>query len=267
LPTFFVKMKNCCTFLFTLLCLNVIYSQVGKRVLAKGIIVSDSIRIENAHIINKTSQKGTYSTKNGTFSLPIKMGDVIYISHINFNRKEIIINTKSLTKGILKIKIESKTYTLEEITIKKKRSIFYVDPEIMPNSLLNATTLKLPFSNGKKLVEDKSTLKIKSGVAVNLVSFINVLNGNRKKERELAKAKKRDHKIDELRAQFSNSFFYHQLKIQKGHINLFLEYCVEKGLFQVHKKDNILKLTHFLVQISKTYMHQKLNENVLLTKK
>jgi hypothetical protein len=265
--TFFVKMKNCCAFLFTLLCLTSIYSQEVKRVLTRGVIVSDSLTIENAHIINKTTLKGAFTTKKGTFSLPIKMGDVIYISHINFNTKEIIINSKSLAKGVLKIQIDSKTYALEEVSIKKKRSIFYVDPEIMPNSVLNATTLKLPFSNGKKLVEDKSTLKIKSGVSVNLVSFINVLNGNRKKEKELANAKKRDHKIDELRAQFSNSFFYHQLKIQKGHINLFLEYCVEKGLFQFHKKDNILKLTHFLVQISKTYMHQKLNENVLLTKK
>ena len=83
----------------------------------------------------------------------------------------------------------------------------------------------------------------------------------------MEKAKIKDHKIDKLRAQFSNSFFYHQLKIQEGHINQFLEYCVEKGVFQFHEKDNILKLTHFLIQTSKTYMHQRLNENLLLTKK
>jgi hypothetical protein len=260
-------MKNCYTLLFTLLCFTGMYSQEDKRALIHGIIVSDSLVIENTHIINKTTLKGTFTNKNGAFSLPIKIGDTLSISHINFSTKEILISNEIFTKKTFKIEMDSKTYALEEVTIKKKRSIFYIDPEIIPNSVLNATTLKLPFTNGIKPVENKSTLRLKSGLSVNLVSFINVLNGNRKKEKELAKAKKKDYKVDQLRAQFSNSFFYHQLKIQEGHINQFLEYCVEKGVFQFHEKDNILKLTHFIIQTSKTYMHQKLDEDILLTKK
>lgn len=259
-------MKNGFAILLFLLISFKVYSQKNKREVIQGIILSDSLRIENVHVINKTTLKGAYTNKKGTFSLPIKIGDILYISHINYDIKEIVITQNSFKNKTINIQIESKTYALEEVILKKKRSIFYVDPEIMPNAVLNATKLKLPFTNTAP-TEDKSTLKLRSGVSVNLVSFINVLNGNRKKEKELKKAKLRDQKIEKLRTKFSNSFFYHQLKIQKGYINQFLEYCVQEGVFQYKEKGNILKLTQFLIKKSKTYIHQKLDESILLTKK
>ena len=226
----------------------------------------DSLGIKDVHIINKTTSKGTFTKDKGTFEIPVSLGDILYISHINYSKKEIIITRENIASKKIIISINDKTYALEEVILKKKVSPFYLDPQIIPTSRITQVQLKLPYANVKP-IEDKSTLRAESGVAINIVSFINSINGKRKKERELKKAKLSDQRIDRLRAKFSNSFFHHHLKIKKGYINQFLEYSVARGVFQLPEKENIIQLTDFLIQTSKTFTHQKINHDTLLTKK
>ena len=63
-------------------------SQQNESIIINGKIVVDSTAIEHAHIINKTTLKGTISNKSGVFKLPIRVGDTLFVSHINFEKKE-----------------------------------------------------------------------------------------------------------------------------------------------------------------------------------
>jgi hypothetical protein len=259
-------MKNCYTFLFTFFCLTSLFSQEKKTFELTGTVLSDSIAIENVHIINKTSLKGAFTNKNGVFILPVKVGDSLFVSHINMSSKTVIISIAEMVTKQISVNIYSKTHTLTEITLKKRRPFFYADTDIMPHSMVNSTTLKLPYANVKQKPENKNVLRPESGLAVNLVSLINSFNGKRKKAKELKNAKKRDKKFDKLRSQFQDSFFYVDLKIRDGYINKFLEHCIKEGIYSYREKDNIIQLTNYLIQKSKVYPHKQIDNDTLLSK-
>ena len=52
------------------------------RVLISGEIKNDSVPIENVHIINKSSQKGTITNRIGQFKISVTDKDTLMISDI-----------------------------------------------------------------------------------------------------------------------------------------------------------------------------------------
>lgn len=260
-------MKNCYLPLIVIFLCQSILSQEKNSFTLTGTIFSDSVAIENAHIINKTTLKGTISNKLGEFTLPVKVGDTLFISHINYSNKHILI---SIADKIIKkrtIDLFVKTHALEEVTIRKKRSIFYVDPQIMPKSVVNASTLKLPYANVIAKKDKRITKLTLTSASVNLTNLINFFNGKAKKAKELKEAKLRDRRLDNIRKQFTDYFFVHQLKIEKQYINQFLNYCLHSGIIKQYQTGNRIKLTEFLLIESKTFPHRQIESDTLLTKK
>jgi hypothetical protein len=241
-------------------------SQQNESIIINGKIVVDSTAIEHAHIINKTTLKGTISNKSGVFKLPIRVGDTLFVSHINFEKKEVIVSSKNIANQNILIQLEALSHVLNEVVIKKRKSIFYVDPEIMPEHIVNATTLKLPYANVKATKNEEITNLTFTSVSIDLVNLINSLNGKAKKERELKQAKLKDKRLYKIRKQFTDFFFTDQLNIEKQYINQFLNYCLNSGILYQYKKGNMIRLTELLLKESKTFPHTQIDEDSLLTK-
>lgn len=83
-------MKKFC-FIVILLCFHWIQAQ-EIRTEINGSVSVDLQRIGNVHILNLSSKQGTISDKNGFFLIPVKLGDSIFISAINIEKKIITIN-------------------------------------------------------------------------------------------------------------------------------------------------------------------------------
>jgi len=136
----------------------------------------------------------------------------------------------------------------------------------MPAYMVNATTLKLPFTNMKKISRaDSLDIRFKSGLYINLVGLLNSLNGNAKRAKQLKKLKITDSELLKIRKLFSDFFFEKKLGIQKPYINQFLNFCVTKNIISHFKKGNQLKLTEILIKESKIFPYKKMNEETLLT--
>ena len=73
--------------------------------------------------------------------------------------------------------------------------------------------------------------------------------------------------MDNIRKQFTDYFFVHQLKIEKQYINQFLNYCLHSGIIKQYQTGNRIKLTEFLLIESKTFPHRQIESDTLLTKK
>mgnify|MGYP000060338104 CR=1 FL=1 len=259
-------MKNCYTFLFTIFCLTALFSQKPRNFELTGTVFSDSLPIENVHVINKTSFKGSITNSHGVFTLPVKVGDTLHISHINFEVKKLVISVAEKSTKNVFVNLSSKTHTLNEITLKKRRSIFYTDPQIIPQSMVNATTLKLPYATViTKKNEDITNFSLTSA-SVNLDNLINFFNGNAKKAKELKREKLKDHRLDKIRTQFTDFFFVDQLKIEKRYINQFLNYCLNSGIITLYNKGNDIKITALLISESKTFPHKQIDVDTLLVK-
>ncbi len=259
-------MRKILFLLFSLTSLIIIAQNNPKIV--SGAIYLDSLAVEDVHIINKKMDIGAVSNKNGRFEILASKGDILIISHLNFEYKEYIIKNEDLKQKPINIHLNSKTYMLDEVVLKKKRGIFDVDKDILLHNapIVNAKTLRLPYANSKK-PKDEGTVKIESGVSVNLGGLISALNGKTKQKKMLRKLKIEDKNLQKIRKHFTDGFFVYQLKIKKENINPFLEYCITKGIINLYHKDKLLELTAILLDNSKNSPYLLEKENTRLTQK
>ena len=255
--------------LFLLCCLTslIIVAQNNAKIVS-GTIYLDSLAVEDVHIINPKLNIGSVSDKKGRFEILATKGDILIISHLNFEYKEHVITTDNLKSEQVKIYLDSKTYILDEVVLKKKKGIFEIDKDILiyKGPLVNAHTLKLPYAK-KKIVKNEKKIAIKSGVAVDLDGFLNALNGNTKQKKILRNLKIEDENLVKIRKHFTDGFFIYQLKITKENINPFLEFCITKGIINLYRKDKFLELTTILLDNSKNSTYLLHKENTRVTQK
>lgn len=259
-------MKKIAFFLFILITSTIIAQNSPKII--SGHIFIDSLPIQDVHLINKKLNLGTISDEQGRFEILANKGDVIIASHLNFEYKEYTITNDDIKSKKINIYLNSKTYLLDEVVLKKKKGIFDIDKDILINNapIVNAKTLKLPYANSKKPKEDK-TLKIESGLSIGIEGLVNALNGKNKQKKLLKKLKFEDKNLLRIRKHFTDGFFVQQLKIKKENINLFLENCISGGIINLYNKDKLLELTSVLIDNSKNSPYLLDKENTKLTQK
>ncbi|MDD7915926.1 carboxypeptidase-like regulatory domain-containing protein [Polaribacter ponticola] len=245
-----------------LLFISATYAQVEKTITGK--VVFDNIAVSDVHIVNKNTNIGTITNKNGVFDISASLGDTLHFTHINLEEKLVAITKKIITKNSLEITLVEKTYALDEIVIGKPRSIFYVDPELMPPSTVNAATLKLPYVNTIPK-QNTSIVKLRSGGVVSLDNLINSLNGNKKRIKELKKAKLEDSSLNKIRKHFTDDFFITDLKINKENINPFLNYCFKKNIVSYFNRNENIRLTKILIDESKKFPQKIKTDSVLIS--
>lgn len=239
-----------------------------QRTIIKGKTTLDSLAVSDVHVQNTNTNIGTITNDNGYFEIPVKIGDSIFVSHVNLQEKFILITEKIIKNKDFTVLLEEKTYALNEFTLEKPRSIFYEDKDITTykGPVINAKTLKLPYADTQPK-KDNSVLKFRSGGVVSLDNLINVLNGNKRREKILKELVLEDENLLKIRKMYTDDFFITDLKIKKEYINQFLNYCIDKNIINIFKSDNNIKLTRLLIKEGKEYPNKILNDDLFLTKK
>ena len=262
---FFVLMKKLLILLTFLISFASLNGQES-RTFITGRAVLDSIGVVDVHIINKNTKIGTITNDKGVFEIPIKVGDSLFLSHLNLQDKLIIVTEKILVSKDFIINLNEDTVALNGFVLEKQRSIFYQDPEIITYNgpVVNAKKLNLPYAN-TKVEKDKSVVKFRAGGVVSLDNLINSLNGNNKREKQLKKMSTEDIQLEKIRKKFTDDFFVTDLKIKKEYINQFLNDCIDKNIIRIFKSDNVLKLTKLLIEESKLYPKKIIDEDLLLS--
>ncbi|WP_405604275.1 hypothetical protein [Polaribacter sp. Asnod1-A03] len=238
-----------------------------KRTFIKGKTLLDSITNFDIHVINKNTNIGTITDSNGSFKIPVKVGDSLYFSHLNLQKKIVLITDKILTDETITVPLDEKTETLNEIVLEEPKSIFYVDPEITSyrGPVVNAKTLNLPNVSTKAKKNTKIAKISFTSASVNLDNLINALNGKTKQTKLLKKLEKEDINILKIRKFYTDDFFVTDLNIKQEYINQFLNDCVDKNIISIFKSDEKIKLTTILIEESKLFPHKKVNEDLFLT--
>ena len=75
-------------YLILLLFLTLKLSAQERRMKFYGKVTNDSIVLENVHVINKTTNKGTVSNYLGEFKLLVKENDILQFSNIQYLTKK-----------------------------------------------------------------------------------------------------------------------------------------------------------------------------------
>jgi hypothetical protein len=255
--------KNLLLF-FSILFSIIITGQEKRKTIVGHVKFNNSV-IFDVHVVNKNSYQGTITDDVGFFEIPVFIGDTLKFSHINLEVQEMMVTNKMISESKIEIDLREKTYTLEEITLEKPRSIFYVDPEIMPPPTVNATTLNLPYAN-TKAKKDYAILQLRSGGVVNVDNLINSLNGTNKRRKELQKITVEDAVLSKIRKQYTDDFFITDLHIKQENINQFLNYCFKKNIVSHFNKKENIKLTRILMNESKVFPQNNITKVSVLDK-
>ncbi len=236
-----------------------------KRKGINGKILFNKTVISDVHILNINTNQGTITNDKGSFKILVIIGDVLQFTHLNFKGKQLIITKENFTKNSLELQLKENTYALDEFTLEKPRSIFYVDPQMVRPTIVNAKTLNLPYAN-TSVKKDYSVVKFRSGANVSLDNLIYSLNGTNKRRKELNKITQEDSVLSSIRKHFTDDFFITDLRIKKEDINPFLNYCVKKNILSYFKKNENILLTKILMNQSRTFP-QKVNSDSIIVSK
>jgi len=227
-----------------------------ERILISGLMINDSLTIDNVHIINKSTNKGTVSNDKGEFNIWVRENDTLQFSNIQYKIRRLQISEQHLKNKKLKINLVQKNNELKEIVLKHSENMAKVLG--LPNAYkkpLNQVERKLNYySQASTPVVIIATLLGQKG---GIDDIYNIISGNRKKHRLLKKRQYQD-KIDSIkqiniqmiRDHFNDIFFIDDIQIPKEEINSFLNYCLPRDIIILYKKKKYLEIIDiFLAEI------------------
>ena len=197
-----------------------------------GLVKSDSVVIEGAHVINLTAKIGTVSDVLGKYEIPVKLNDTVLFSDIQYENILVLINEADLFQKYVEVDFLVDINELEEVVI--------------ANNM--AGSLGLPNADKKPLtqVERKRNFYRRGGVISKLQGLV---SGETRKIKKMERMTEEDERkrarqiqILEIREYYKDEFFINTLKISEEDINNFISHCVSKGVIQMYNGERYLEI-------------------------
>lgn len=235
------------------------------RTLISGKIKNDSIPIENVHIINKNSNKGTITNALGQFKISVTTKDTLMISDIQFQSKIIIISQDHILTKYIEINLLELTNELDEVVVKQFDDM---SEELgLPNAgkkPLNKLDRNLNhYSQKSTPVVILEALLFKPG---GIDDVYNIISGNRKRDRKLKALIQEDQitagnmeYVRKIREHFQDDFFINSVKLNEEHINSYIYYCLTLNIGPLYDKGRLIEVIDIFLKTKGLYL-QSLTE-------
>ena len=256
-------MKQLYIFIFFILSFQ-LYAQKERKII-KGTTLNDSLTIENVHVINKTSNKGTVTNSLGVFQISAKENDTILFSSIQYKNKTVIINKNHLKNNFIRVQLLQKTNKLQEVVIKQSnnmaKSLGLPNADKVP---LNKLERKLNYYSQESLpIVILATLLGQQG---GIDDIYNIISGNRKRDRNLKRLIDEDKKLEmtqeymqRIREHFQDDFFINTLTIPKENINDFIKFCLPKDIINLFIKERFIEVIDIFIKNKEGYLNSNKN--------
>lgn len=222
----------------------------------QGNVMFGETYIDGVHVFNKTTLKGTITTADGSFKVPVKNQDTLLVSSISFKLITLIITTEMVNQDDMVIQMTPAIYELDEVVLNPyglSRNLTHDLKSINVNSI-TASSLGLPNANVPLLSYSERKLYALSNHDGILFALINTISGRTKKNNKLKAIIRKQDTIKKVRSSFEDSLFIHGLKIPLNQIDGFIYYCEADSTFQnIMRLDNKLALWDFLIRKSVEY--------------
>lgn len=215
----------------------------NERVILHGTIISNSLAVGNVNIVNKNTNKGTVSNKQGGFQILVKKNDVLQFSNIQYNLKKLKINSNHVNSKTLLVFLTPKINELQEVIVHNM-----------------AKSLGLPNADKEPLTQIERRKNYYSSGGM-LSQIYGVLSGDIKKIKKLKKLLDEDEKIlnnkvnaQIIRNHFTDEYFINTLQIPKEHIEGLILFCIPKEIIFLFEKERYLEVVDLLIRNKEAYL-------------
>lgn len=229
--------------------------------LLKGKVVSESLNLEDIHVINRSQKKGTVTLQGGYFTLNAKVSDTIIFSAVHLKAVQHIVTKDDFGKNLFFVNMEMMISALDEVVMVQYKNINAVALGIIPAGQKTYTPAerKLYTATGGGNIYGLST-------SVSLDGIINGISGRTKMLKKEVQVEKKEFFLESIRLDFNDNYFTEKLKIPQDYISGFLYYLVENRNFvYIYNKNNKTATEFALAGLSVEYLKLKNlvpNENI-----
>ncbi len=239
-------MKNILLLVFSLFAF-LVNAQDDIRSLLRGKVLYRDVNVANENVINTTSENATITNENGEYTIPVKLGDELVFTAINYQIKVVKITEEILQNNRLVVEVTEKVTELDEVVVTPEDQKRFLE-------LKNEEFKKVEYEidRGSK-VENIALSQSERGLqdGINFVNIFKAIAKSVKKE----KGEESNLVVSKvLRQVYDDRFFVHDLKIPQDKIDAFLFYCDTKIPSKTMlKKENEFQLIDSLVNLSKSF--------------
>ena len=227
--------------------MTVLYAQ--DRIPIKGKLIYRNVNVVAANVVNINAQINTITDGEGEFEIPVKVGDEIIFSSVQYMIRTVKINPDIIQKNRLIITVNEKINALEEVIITPDDTEKFLD-------------LKEEEFKGYDYLTDKSTRLentiVRQGQLNNGINVINILKLITKIINSKTEEEKRNLKPSEvLKYVFEIDFFKRDLELTDDQIIGFLEYIDDNLPSQkLLSQSKQFQLIDYLILESKKYRNK-----------
>ncbi|WP_432222303.1 carboxypeptidase-like regulatory domain-containing protein [Flavobacterium sp. TMP13] len=179
--------------------------------------------LEGVFVINKTSEKGVQTDKEGRFSIAVKKGDIVVFSSLMTKEMQVQVDEKLNITNFLVIELSAQSNQLREVVVRSYNGTNARALGIIPQDTKSYTAAE------RKL---KTATDLKgAGGGICLDPVLNLISGRTAMlKKELAVEKKEDF-MEMLEKLFDRNHFVNKLSIPEDYVKGFEYYAVENPYF------------------------------------
>ena len=215
----------------------------------KGRLIYRNVNVVAANVVNVTAQINTITDGEGAFEIPVKIGDEVVFSSVQYMIRTVEITPEIIKKNRLIITVNEKINALEEVVITPDDTEKFLD-------------LKEEEFKGYDYERDKSTRLentiVRQGQLKNGLNLINIAKLIVKAVNDKTEEEKRNLKPSEILSYvFDTEFFTGDLELKNDQIVGFLEH-IDKNLpsQKLLSQSQQFQLIDYLISESKKYRNQ-----------
>ncbi|NER12438.1 hypothetical protein GWK08_03220 [Leptobacterium flavescens] len=232
----------------------------------RGKIENTDNDVEGVHIINRQSRYSTISDKEGFFEIPVREGDILVFSAVQYEVQSFTISREDIEKKSVSITLKARITQLNEVTLTPYNLTGDLTRDatgISIKDLITASSLDLPNANVKKKTQTERRLYeaagqpylyIGFGFSFNIHRLLNDISGRTKTLRKRLGIENAEKLNQHFRNNFNSAFIISELKIPSERIDEFVYFCAADTSFaSLAKGKNKIKLLEFAMKKSEEY--------------
>lgn len=223
-------------------------AQEDARRLLRGKVLYRNSNVANENVINSTAERATITNDQGEFAIPVKLGDQLVFTAVNYQIEVVEITQEILDRNRLVIEVTEKVTPLDEVVVSPEDQERFL--ELRNEEFKEYQYETDPTADIENIALDPTARGLQDGLNfVNIFKALSALiSGEKTPEKSTLQMS------DVLRQVYEEEFFVIDLKLKKEWIEPFLTYCDQNmPPPTLLRKDNEFELLEFLVSQSKAF--------------
>ncbi len=221
-------------------------AQSTLRKMMKGKIMADVNNLESIYVVNLQSENGTMTQNGGYFSIPVKVGDTLMLSSIQFKGKKITITENDLSKEFVFIKMQPLMIALAEVKVFQYKKINAVALGIIPKGQKTYTPAERKYNTATNTYLNLN-LDGTAGASLIIDPVFNWLSGRTAMLKKEMIVESKEMLLKQLENNYEKEYFITKLKIPEEYVKGFQFYLVENNRFVTTMNSKNKTMTLFLM--------------------